>query len=487
MAANYQISGAFHRASKTIIRAIKLSHPNQYECTFDANGYIVLPTLMPGDYYVQLAGISNCQISIDDTPQEHRFIGDDGWSDGCVTGTRARAAITSYFMRDLQFMDSYNLGTSGATPTGAAYRNGGVACYIPAETSGPWERGFKIIKEARHNKDIGRIGSSLSSRNNRVYVEILKELGRETGNSTSPLVYDLVAFECNVLNYAEQDGAEGLTEVTYELASVGEVYVGRYRSQDPIRFSDDWTLSDFRDEVTKESICRFGPEFTAILANTPPSAGVENVRYDHTTGQAWLLMSGLDHFGVGRTVRLYGLAFGCFSSEAYNSTYFPRAGDPAEFTIQEIVDRDVREYEVKQASYNHVTGAAVLTLDSTETIQVGTWVSLSGLRFSCLSSGQPIVKAFPQETAHSMFQVTSFTSATITVNVGTSDIAHTFVGGGLVRTGPMMRVNVGPSPMEHFYINGGTATIVGPLEANGTLTYNNADVQPRSTGILALA
>ena len=485
---NYQISGAFHRAANTIIRAVKLSHPNHYECVVDANGYIQTPTLMPGDYYVQLAGISNCQLTIDDSTVEHRFIGDDGWSDGCITSSMARASVTSYFMRDLQFLDAYNTGTPGADPIGLAYKNAAVACYIPAETSGPWERGFKIIKEARQNKDIGRIGSGLMERNNRVYVEIFKELGREGSSNTSPLIYDFVAFECNVLNYAEQDGAEGLTEVSYELASVGEVYSGKYRSQEKIRFSDDWTYSDFRDAITHESICRFGPEFTAIIANTTPSAGVENVRYDHATGVAWLMMSGLSHIGTGRTVRLYGLAFGCFSSGNYNSAYFPRPGDTTDFPVLEVIDRDVREYKVMQATYNNATGLVTLILDSIASIQVGTWVSLSGLRFSCTSSGQPLVREFPSESAHSMFQVTTFAASTnqITLNVGTSTIVHTYVGGGHLRLGPVMRLNVGATTDPHFYINGGTATVVGPLEADGTLTYNNANVTQRSTTVLAL-
>ena len=49
-----------------------------------------------------------------------------------------------------------------------------------------------------------------------------------------------------------------------------------------------------------------------------------------------------------------------------------------------------------------------------------------------------------------------------------------------------MRLNVGATTDPHFYINGGTATVVGPLEADGTLTYNNANVTQRSTTVLAL-
>jgi hypothetical protein len=491
---NYQISGAFHRASKTIIRAIKLSHPNSYECTKDAAGYIKTPTLMPGDHYVQLAGISNCQITVEDNTQEFRLIGDDGWSEGCISGAKARAAVTSYFMRDLQFLDAYSLGTGGATPAGDEYQNAGIACYLPAETSGPWERGFKIIKEARQSKDIGRIGSTLAARNNRVYVEILKELGKQSAGVNSPLVYDFLAFECNVLNYSERDGAEGLTEVSYELGSVGEVYVGQYLSDGPVKFSDDWTYSDFRDEITKESICRFGPEYTAIQANTTPSAGVLNVRYNHITGEAWLMMSGLAHIGAGRTVRLYALTFGCFSSDYYNSAYFPRPGDDTDFEVLEVIDRDVREYEIKKATYNNTTGVATLELEMNATIAVGDFIGVKDMSFTRLVDGQPIKDLLPEETAHTMVQVLSINGLTITVDLGAREDAYTYAGGGRIELGPVMKLNVGTAPMEHYYINGGSATVVGPMELNGeistaagaTLSYNNADVQPRETAVLAL-
>lgn len=484
---NYQISGAFHRAANTIIRAVKLSHPNHYKCVLDANGFIQTPTLLPGNYYVQLAGISSCQLTIDDNAMEHRFIGDDGWSDGCITGSMARASVTSYFMRDLRFLDAYNTGRPGANPTGTDYKNGAVACYVPAETSGPWERGFNIIKEARQNKDIGRIGSALVERNNRVYVEIFKDLGRESSSSTSPLIYDFVAFECNVLNYSEQDGADGLTEVSYELASVGEVYAGKYRSQEKIRFSDDWTFSDFRDAITKESICRFGPQYTAIQANTTPSAGILNAHWDHVSGQMWLQMSGLDHIGAGRTVRLYALTFSYFDGDSYRSDYFPKPGTTTDFQVLEVINRDYREYKVQQATYNNVTGAATLKLDSNATIKAGDYISVRELRFSRLVAGQPIVDLLPEETAYTMLQVIAVTGLdTVTVNLGTRADQYTYTGGGRVEVGPVMRLNYGTATSERYYINGGTATVVGPLEADGTLTYNNADVKPRGTVVLPI-
>ena len=85
-----------------------------------------------------------------------------------------------------------------------------------------------------------------------------------------------------------------------------------------------------------------------------------------------------------------------------------------------------------------------------------------------------------------MFLVTERTLSTIKFTVATSTIAHTYVDGGRVRLGPVMKLNVGATSVEHFYINGGTATVVGPLEADGTLSYNNADLKPRASSVYAL-
>jgi hypothetical protein len=484
---NFARGQAFHKASRTIIRAVEPSSPRAFVSAIDANGFIIPPALGEAEYYIDMQGISQMSIAVNDNNQDIRCLADDGWTDGVVISSSITVSVTSYFMRDLEYIEGWAPGVRASVPTMSAYNNGAIVCTIPDRTSGAWERGFSLIAKSRYEKDIGRIVNDPKIRNNRIYIEILKEIGYADGTPQSSLIYDFLGFEAVVSNYSENENADGLTEVSYDLISVGTPSIGKFtEGTEAPRFMDVWNYSDFRDAITHESICRFGPEFTAIIANTAPSAGVENVRYDHATGVAWLMMSGLSHIGTGRTVRLYGLAFGCFSSGAYNSAYFPRPGDTTDFEVLEVKDRDVREYEVKQATYAHATGVVTLTLNSTATIEVGTWVSVSGLRFSCLSSGQPSVKEFPQESAHSMFQATAVTPSTVTFTVATSTIVHTYVGGGRVRLGPVMRLNVGATTDEHFYINGGTATVVGPLEADGTLTYNNADVKPRASSVYAL-
>lgn len=478
---------AFHKASRTIVRAVEPSSPRAFVSTFDSNGFIIPPPLGPKEYYIEMQGISQLSVQFDDNVQDIRTLADSGWGDGTVISSKVTVSVTSYFMRDLQYIEGWAPGTRALVPAMPAWNNGAIACTLPDRTIGAWERGFSLIAKARYEKDIGRIASDPTIRNNRIYVEILKEIGYEDGTPESDLIYDFLGFEALVSSYSENKNAEGLTEVSYDLISVGTPSIGKFTAgTEPPQYVDNYTYSDFRDAITHESICNFGPEYTAIQASTPVTAGVLNARYNQLTGSVRLLVSGASHIGVGRTVRLYGLIFSCFSSGAYNTAYFPRPGDPTEFEVLDIIDRPFRQFDVRNATYNHTTGIATLTLSSTTSLRIGDYVSVAGLRFSCLSSGQPEIKEFPQETSHSYFPLLTVTASTITINVGTSTIAHTYVGGGRVQVGPEVRLNVGTAPMEHFYINNGTLTVIGPPEADGTLSYNNADLRPRAGSVFAV-
>lgn len=484
---NFARGQAFHKASRTIIRAVEPSSPRAFASTYDADGFIIPPALDEAEYYVDMQGISQMSLQVNDNNQDIRVLADSGWNDGVVISSSITVSVTSYFMRDLQYVEGWAPGVRATVPAMDEYKNGAIVCTIPDRTSGAWERGFSLIAKSRYEKDIGRIVHDPKIRNNRVYIEILKEIGYADGTPESDLIYDFLGFEAVVSNYSENDNADGLTEVSYDLISVGTPSVGKFtEGTEAPRFIDVWTYSDFRDAITKESICRFGPEFTAIQANTTPSAGVLNARWNHLTGEMWLQTSGLSRIGLGRTVRLYALTFSYFEGDEYNSDYFPKPSAPTDFQVLEVKDRDVREYGVQTASYNNATGAATLTLTSTATLNVGDYIGVRDLRFSRLVAGQPIVSSLPEETAHSMVQVLTLSGLTITVNLGAREDVYTYAGGGRIELGPVMRVNFGTATSERFYINGGTTTVVGPLEANGTLTYNNADVKPRASSVYAL-
>jgi hypothetical protein len=478
---------AFHKAARTLIRAVEPSSPRAFKSTFDEKGFIVPPPLGPAEFYIEMQGITSISLQVNDNNQDIRVFSDEGWFDGSVVSSQITASVNSFFMKELEFIEGWAPGRAAALPPSPDWQNAGIACFIPDRTISEWERGFNLILKARFEKDIGRIASDPSMRYNRIYIEILKEIGTENGDPGANIIYDFVGFEALVSNYSENQNTEGLTEVSYDLVSCGEPSIGKFTAgTEPPKFLQNWNFSDFRDAVTKDSICKFGPEYTAILANTLPVVEVLNALYNNETGETIILVSSSLHFGPGRFVRLFGLAFGCLSGDSYNSQYFPRPQDPNEFEILALNDRPVREFRVTQATYNNETGIAVLTLDGKQGIKVSEYISLSGLKFSCLSSGEAITKEFPQEFSQSYFPVLEIQNNQITINVGPSDFVHTYVGGGRALIGPELYINVGVSDIVHFYINDGSVTLVPRFEPDGTLTYNNADVNPRESSVFAV-
>jgi hypothetical protein len=478
---------AFHKASRTLIRAVEPSSPRAFVSTFDERGFIIPPALGPKEFYMELQGITSISTQISDNNQDIRLLADSGWLDGSIVSSQVTVSVNSFFMKELEYIEGWAPGRTAPVPQFEDWSNGAIACFIPDRVISEWERGFNLILKSRYEKDIGRIASDPTIRNNRIYVEILKEIGTEDGLPNGNIIYDFLGIEALISNYNETKNTEGLTEVSYDLISCGQPSIGKFTAgTEPPKFLQNWTFSDFRDTVTKDSICKFGPEYTAILANTLPTVEVLNALYDNLTGDTIVLVSGSLHLGPGRFVRLFGLAFGCFSEGSYNAQYFPRPQDQNEFEILALNDRPITEYRVVQASYNNVTGVTVLTLDGKKGLKVGEYISVSGLRFSCLSSGESITKEFPQEFSQSYFMIEAINANDITITVAPSDFEHVYVGGGRVLIGPEIYINVGPSDIEHFYINDGSVTLVPNLELDGTITYNNADVNPRAESVFAL-
>ena len=55
--ADYAIGLSFHKAHRTIVRAVDLTPPCRYFATRDSAGSITLPTLDTGDSYIEIQGI----------------------------------------------------------------------------------------------------------------------------------------------------------------------------------------------------------------------------------------------------------------------------------------------------------------------------------------------------------------------------------------------------------------------------------------------
>lgn len=193
--ADYAIGLSFHKAHRTLVRAVDTTPPARYFASRDSSGWITLPTLATGANYVELQGITQSNFQINDNDQEFRLLGDDGWSDSVITGSRVQASTTAYFLKDTEIP---------AGQTTPIFR-------------GNYDEGFSLIEKCRYNKDY------------EIYVEFLKELGRLDG-STGDYIYDFTGFNCVLMNFQENKSAEGLTEITFDMMSRGRAVFGRYNA-----------------------------------------------------------------------------------------------------------------------------------------------------------------------------------------------------------------------------------------------------------------
>jgi hypothetical protein len=191
--ADYAIGLSFHKANRTVVRAVDLTPPARYFATRDSAGMITLPTLETGKSYIELQGITQTSFQINDNNQEFRLLGDDGWMDSVITGSSVQASVTAYFLKDAEI------------PAGS----------VDPVFRGNYNEGFDLIQRARYNKDF------------EIYIEFLKELGQANGSSGN-YIYDFTGFNAVIQNYQESITAEGLTEVSFDLMSRARPVFGRY-------------------------------------------------------------------------------------------------------------------------------------------------------------------------------------------------------------------------------------------------------------------
>lgn len=200
--ADYAIGLSFHKAHRTIVRAVDLTPPSRYFASRSGAGMITLPTLTSGKSYVELQGITNTSFQINDNNQEFRLLGDDGWMDSVITGSSVQASVTAYFLKDAEI------------PAGS----------VDPVFRGNYDEGFDLIQKARYNKDY------------EIYIEFLKELGQADGSSGN-YIYDFTGFNAVLQNYSENMTAEGLTEISFDLMSRARPVFGRYDAgASPITF-----------------------------------------------------------------------------------------------------------------------------------------------------------------------------------------------------------------------------------------------------------
>lgn len=193
--ADFAIGAAFHKAHRTLVRAVPLNAPQRLFASRDSAGFVTLPTLPSGASYIEMQGVTSASFQVDDSDQDFRLMGDDGWSDSVTTGSRVRSSMRSYFIKDIE---------------------------TPAGTNAPQFRGdysedFALVERSRYDKEF------------EVYFELLKEMGRANGDS-GDYIYDYAGFNGVIRNYNDGGAAEGLTEISFDVMSRGRPVFGRYNS-----------------------------------------------------------------------------------------------------------------------------------------------------------------------------------------------------------------------------------------------------------------
>lgn len=193
--ADFAIGAAFHKAHRTLVRAVPLTAPQRLFASRSTAGFVSLPPLPSGSSYIEMQGVTSASFQVDDNDQEFRLMGDDGWSDSVTTGSRVRSSMRSYFIKDIE------------TPAGTT----------TPQFRGDYSEDFALIERSRYDKEF------------EVYFELLKEMGRLNGD-TGDYIYDYAGFNGVIRNYNDGGAAEGLTEISFDVMSRGRPVFGRYNA-----------------------------------------------------------------------------------------------------------------------------------------------------------------------------------------------------------------------------------------------------------------
>ena len=170
------------KSQDTIIKVGSLGAGKRVEIAGSVSdaGVLTLPTTnVPSNMYF-LGGVTNASIAYNDGEQEYYVLGGGGFADSVKTTRRINASITSYLQRD----------------------------FDSALQSDALSESMEAITKSRQFQD------------HEVYVQIFKNLGG--------LVFDTVLFCATVSNYQESYPADNLVEVTFDLASRGEIAIGKF-------------------------------------------------------------------------------------------------------------------------------------------------------------------------------------------------------------------------------------------------------------------
>lgn len=189
---DFAIGGSFHKAARTLVRIVPLVLPNRYFAVRNTSGFVTLPTLNPGQAYLEMQATTKASAKFDDTEKEFRLFGDNGWADSVTTASKLSMSAETMFQMNVE-LDSNN-----------------VPIFV-----GDYSEEFSVIERARYDKD------------SEVYFEVLLEMGR---NQQGDYIYDFLGFNGAIRNINHAAAPEDMTVFTYDVISRGRPVVGRYNN-----------------------------------------------------------------------------------------------------------------------------------------------------------------------------------------------------------------------------------------------------------------
>ena len=149
----------------------------------------------------EFQGSTQADFGINDTETDYRLIGDSGWRDGVITDSRVQMSITAYILKSLEWTGD---------PNAPHY-------FAP---KGKLDEVQSIISRFKTNKDT------------EIWVEIYKLIDPITNGCHA---YELSCFAGTMMNFKDAYPADGLVELTMDVMSRGEAYMGLYSAINPLR------------------------------------------------------------------------------------------------------------------------------------------------------------------------------------------------------------------------------------------------------------
>ncbi len=195
------------------------------------------------------------------------------------------------------------------------------------------------------------------------------------------------------------------------------------------------------------------------------TALVSFAEYDHISGIATITAPG-GFVKVGDLVSLRDLTFSCTSGGAPSTQIFPSGNSGGyEFQVLDIITD--KQYDVTDATYDNVTGIAVITAPGIDAVE-NKYVEIKDLEFSCNSGGvgnAPGSLLYPSGKKGYKFPVIQVSNGgdTFSINVGISTLVHTYVPGTgtasnkVLSSNDTFTINVGSSSLPHTYVPAPTA------------------------------